>query len=103
MTGGISGGRDEGGHAAGDAIVAAVGKEFVAMRVCAAIGGVDAIGVQTAGKQLPVCGGGEIDQSLAIGAAHDRGARAEHGGEFVQNLRAYFKTGRADAGSDRGQ
>src|SRR5438093_11643878 len=83
--------RDECGHAAGDAVVAAVGEEFAGVAERAAVGAVDAIVGDAGVSQLQTAGGGEVNMSLAVAVVSQRGIGAKETIEFGQNLGADFK------------
>lgn len=95
--------RDEGGHSAGDAGVAAVREEFCAIAITAAVGGVDAIIGEAAGEQLLRDRATQIHLSFSIIAASKGSGGAEHTLELGLYFRANLKVIDADAGPDGGE
>ena len=93
---------DQGHHASGDSVVAAVGEKLFGVGEGAAVGGVNFVCGESDFLKLELDGGAEIDAAFAIWIARDGGAIAEEGIENLKHFAADLEGGGADAGADGG-
>ena len=93
---------DQRRHAAGEAVFAAMGEEFLAMGERAAIRCINPSGRDAGVDELKADGLAQIDMAFAIVATTAWGAIAEDAIKFGEHFRADFERRRTDARPDCG-
>src|SRR5271154_299742 len=91
---------DQGGHPAGDAVVATMREKFVSVSCGAAVGLVDLRCGNSGSQQLEVAGWAQVGVAFAVIGAADGGGVAEGFYKMIEFLGADFEGAEANAGAD---